>query len=202
MPLRKRILDISSSLFLIVFLSPIFLVVAIVIRLSLGSPILFKQIRPGLHAKPFTLFKFRTLTNAEADGKLLNDAQRITEVGKFLRAYSLDELPQLFNILRGDLSLVGPRPLLMEYLPLYSPEQKRRHQVVPGITGWAQIHGRNDISWEKKFQYDLWYIDNWSLMLDVKILFKTVSVIFRSGNCGNEFKPVTPFKGNSKTDLT
>ena len=153
MPLRKRIMDIYSSLFLIAFLSPIFLVIALVIRFSLGSPILFRQIRPGLHAKPFTLFKFRTMTNAVADGKLLNDAQRITEVGKFLRAYSLDELPQLFNILRGDLSLVGPRPLLMEYLPLYSVEQRRRHQVVPGITGWAQIHGRNDISWERKFEY-------------------------------------------------
>ena len=161
-------------------LSPSLAVVALLVRVKLGSPVLFKQIRPGLQGKPFTLFKFRTMTDArDADGRLLSDAGRLTKFGRFLRTTSLDELPELFNVLKGDMSLVGPRPLLMQYLERYTPAQARRHEVKPGITGWAQVNGRNAISWEEKFKLDVWYVDNWSLWLDVKIIFMTIWKIFK-----------------------
>ncbi len=179
----KRLLDITVSLLLMcVMLLPLATLVFL-IRKKLGSPVLFCQVRPGLDGQLFTMVKFRTMTDDRgSDGVLLPDAQRLTPFGRFLRASSLDELPELWNVLRGDMSLVGPRPLLVEYLPLYSPEQSRRHQVRPGITGWAQVNGRNAISWEDKFALDIWYVDNQSLWLDIKILWMTVrKVLVRDG---------------------
>jgi len=159
---------------------PVLLIVALLVRFLLGPPVIFKQTRPGLHGKTFVLLKFRTMTNSRtAQGDLLPDAKRLTSFGRFLRATSLDELPELFNVLRGDMSLVGPRPLLMQYLDRYTPEQARRHEVKPGITGWAQIHGRNALTWEEKFKLDVWYVDHWSLWLDIKILIVTVWKILR-----------------------
>lgn len=179
----KRLFDLSISLILLIILLPLMVVVAVLIRAKLGSPVLFKQERPGLNGVPFYLYKFRTMNDKKgADGQLLSDALRLTPFGKKLRQLSLDELPQLLNVLKGELSLVGPRPLLMEYLPLYTPEQARRHEVKPGITGWAQINGRNAITWEHKFALDVWYVDNRSFLLDLKILFLTVAkVIKREG---------------------
>ncbi|OLU33070.1 sugar transferase [Pseudomonas sp. PA27(2017)] len=179
----KRLLDICISLCVLVLLSPMILVLWLVIAKNLGFPVLFSQCRPGLAGKPFTMLKFRSMTNGrDSSGELLPDDQRMTRVGRFLRASSLDELPGLWSVLKGDMSLVGPRPLLMEYLPLYSPEQARRHDVKPGITGWAQVNGRNAISWEQKFEYDVWYVDNHSLLLDFKILYWTArKVLIREG---------------------
>ena len=153
------------------------------IRIKLGSPVFFRQLRPGMNGKPFEMVKFRTMTDERgADGELLPDAVRLTPFGRFLRASSLDELPELWNVLKGDMSLVGPRPLLMEYLPLYSPEQARRHEVRPGVTGWAQVNGRNALSWEDKFRLDLWYVNNQSLSLDIRILWLTIrKVLVREG---------------------
>jgi sugar transferase EpsL len=177
----KRVFDFIVSLIALIILSPVILVVAILVRYKLGSPVLFKQQRPGLHGKPFYLYKFRTMTEERDEkGELLPDHLRLTPFGQFLRKYSLDELPQLFNVLKGDISLVGPRPLLMEYLELYTPEQARRHEVKPGITGWAQVNGRNAISWEEKFKLDVWYVDNHSFWLDLRILFLTVIKVFKS----------------------
>lgn len=175
----KRFFDLSTALIGLVVLSPIILVLAILIRQKLGSPILFIQTRPGLHGKPFKMVKFRTMTDArDADGNLLPDNIRLIAFGRFLRSTSLDELPELWNVLKGDMSLVGPRPLLMEYLPRYTPDQARRHEVRPGITGWAQINGRNAISWNEKFKLDVWYVDNQSFWLDLKILFLTIKKVF------------------------
>lgn len=175
----KRILDLSAALFGLILLAPIILILAILIRQKLGSPIFFTQVRPGLHGKPFKMVKFRTMTDAcDEDGNLLPDNMRLTAFGHFLRSTSLDELPELWNVLRGDMSLVGPRPLLMEYLPLYTSEQTRRHQARPGITGWAQINGRNAISWEEKFKLDVWYVDHQSFWLDLKILILTIKKVF------------------------
>ncbi|WGZ91682.1 MAG: sugar transferase [Candidatus Thiocaldithrix dubininis] len=175
----KRTLDLSAALFGLILLAPIILILSILIRQKLGSPILFTQTRPGLHGKPFRMIKFRTMTDArDANGELLPDSVRLTSFGRFLRSTSLDELPELLNVLKGDMSLVGPRPLLMEYLPLYTPEQARRHEVRPGITGWAQINGRNAISWNEKFKLDVWYVDNQSLWLDLKILALTIKKVF------------------------
>lgn len=175
----KRILDLSAALLGLILLAPIILILATFIRLKLGSPILFTQARPGLHGKPFSMIKFRTMTDARgADGNLLPDSVRLTAFGRFLRSTSLDELPELWNVFKGDMSLVGSRPLLMEYLPRYSSEQARRHQVRPGITGWAQINGRNAISWEEKFKLDVWYVDNRSFWLDLKILLLTIKKVF------------------------
>lgn len=175
----KRLLDVILASVGLVLLAPFMLVLAVLVRLKLGSPVLFRQTRPGLHGKPFTMFKFRTMTDArDDDGNLLPDDQRLTRFGRFLRETSLDELPELWNVLKGDMSLVGPRPLLMEYLPLYTPEQARRHKVRPGITGWAQVNGRNALSWEEKFKLDVWYVDNHSLWLDIKILWLTVRKVF------------------------
>jgi lipopolysaccharide/colanic/teichoic acid biosynthesis glycosyltransferase len=174
----KRLMDclIASVVLLLLALPLLFL--TLLIRRKLGSPVFFRQVRPGLHGQPFEMVKFRTMTDERgADGALLPDAVRLTSFGRFLRATSLDELPELWNVLKGDMSLVGPRPLLMEYLPLYTPEQARRHEVRSGVTGWAQINGRNAISWEDKFKLDVWYVDNRSLWLDVKILWLTVKKV-------------------------
>lgn len=179
----KRLLDVTlATLVLLLFSIPL-VVLALLIRICLGSPVFFRQPRPGLHGKPFRMLKFRTMTDArDEQGNLLPDAQRLTPFGRWLRATSLDELPELWNVLQGDMSLIGPRPLLMEYLPLYTPKQFRRHEVRPGITGWAQVNGRNAVSWKEKFELDVWYVDNCSLWLDLKILFLTVKkVLARDG---------------------
>lgn len=176
----KRLLDIALASMGLVLLFPVLAILAVAIRVRLGSPVLFQQWRPGLRGRPFVLMKFRTMTNATDDrGNPLSDSERLTPFGCFLRRASLDELPTLWNVLRGDMSLVGPRPLLMQYLERYSAQQARRHEVSPGITGWAQIHGRNDISWEEKFALDVWYVDNWSFWLDLKILASTVVTVAR-----------------------
>ena len=179
-PVPKRILDLCLTLPAVIVLSPVIGLVALSVWIGLGSPVIFGQKRPGLHAKIFTIYKFRTMKDLrDANGKLLPDAERLTGLGKFLRSASLDELPELFNVLHGEMSLVGPRPLLISYLDRYSAEQSRRHNVLPGITGWAQVNGRNALSWEDKFKLDVWYVDHWSLGLDIKILFKTISKVFR-----------------------
>ncbi len=179
----KRLFDLLASAMGLLILAVPLALLAWQVRRKLGSPVLFTQVRPGLHGKPFRMVKFRTMTDTrDASGTLLPDAERLTPFGRFLRATSLDELPELWNVLRGEMSLVGPRPLLMEYLSLYSPEQARRHEVRPGITGWAQVNGRNAISWEDKFKLDVWYVDNWSLLQDIKILWLTVKkVLVRDG---------------------
>lgn len=175
----KRFIDLGTALLGLIALSPVLLILMILVRLKLGSPIFFTQERPGLHGKPFKMVKFRTMTDArDAEGNLLPDSVRLTRFGRFLRSTSLDELPELWNVLKGEMSLVGPRPLLMEYLPRYTSEQARRHEVRPGITGWAQVNGRNAISWEAKFQYDVWYVDNQSFWLDLKILLLTIKKVF------------------------
>jgi lipopolysaccharide/colanic/teichoic acid biosynthesis glycosyltransferase len=181
--LMKRLFDfVAASLALLLLTLPL-LPLAWVIRRKLGSPVFFLQVRSGLHGLPFTMVKFRSMTDErDANGVLLPDSQRLTPFGRFLRSSSLDELPELWNVLKGDMSLVGPRPLLMEYLPLYTPEQARRHEVCPGIAGWAQVNGRNALSWEEKFKLDVWYVDNRSLWLDLKILWRTVKkVLVRDG---------------------
>ena len=182
-PVSKRLFDYSLTLFLLVLLSPLLLVVALLVRLIHGSPVLFRHVRPGYRARPFTLLKFRTMRDlAGPDGAPLSDEARLTGFGRLLRALSFDELPQLLNILRGEMSWVGPRPLLMQYLERYSPEQARRHDVLPGITGWAQVNGRNNVSWEDKFALDVWYVDHWSFWLDIKIFFLTAwKVLAREG---------------------
>ncbi|MGJ0531801.1 sugar transferase [Methylocystis sp.] len=175
----KRCLDISCAGLGLGVLFPVFLAVALLVRWKLGPPMLFTQVRPGLHGAPFRMYKFRTMRDArDAAGDLLPDGERLTSLGRFLRASSLDELPELWNVLKGDMSLVGPRPLLMEYLPLYSQEQARRHEVRPGVTGWAQVNGRNALSWREKFALDVWYVDNQSLALDLKILWLTLRKVF------------------------
>ena len=193
----KRVLDIAGSLFGLIVLSPVLIIVALLIRWKLGSPIFFRQQRPGLHGKPFEMIKFRTMTDAkDENGNLLSDEKRLTWLGKFLRKTSLDEFPELWNVLKGDMSLVGPRPLLMQYLPLYSEEQAKRHNVRPGVTGWAQINGRNAISWEQKFEYDIWYVNHQSFWLDVKILFLTVwKVVRRDGINANNHITMPAFTG-------
>jgi lipopolysaccharide/colanic/teichoic acid biosynthesis glycosyltransferase len=175
--------------------------VAVLVRIYHGRPALFGQERPGLRGQPFRIFKFRTMTNSRsADGRLLPDEQRLTPLGRFLRASSLDEFPELFNVLRGEMSLVGPRPLLMQYLERYSPEQARRHDMLPGITGWAQVNGRNALTWEDKFRFDVWYVDNWSVWLDLKILFLTVWKVFkREGISQPGHATMEEFMGNPKS---
>lgn len=179
----KRVLDIICAGFVLLILSPALLIVSLMIYRQMGAPVLFRQTRPGRNGKPFQMIKFRTMRNAiDAESCPLPDVERLTRLGRFLRSSSLDELPELWNVLKGDMSLVGPRPLLMEYLPLYSPEQARRHEVRPGVTGWAQVNGRNAISWDKKFALDVWYVDNRSLWLDAKIILLTIwKVIKREG---------------------
>jgi lipopolysaccharide/colanic/teichoic acid biosynthesis glycosyltransferase len=176
----KRLLDICASLVLLVLLLPVIAVVALGVWLDVGAPVLFRQLRPGLHGEPFTIYKFRTMRGAHSgEFSPSGDEQRLTTFGSWLRTTSLDELPELWNVLRGDMSLVGPRPLLMRYLPLYSPEQMRRHDVRPGLTGWAQVNGRNALSWEDKFSYDVWYVDHRSLWVDLKILLMTARTAFK-----------------------
>ncbi|MBI3162857.1 MAG: sugar transferase [Chloroflexi bacterium] len=181
----------------LIILSPVLLLTAILVRAFLGTPILFKQQRPGCKGRPFFIYKFRTMTNrVSRDGSLLPDAERLPPFGRFLRSLSLDELPELFNILRGDMSFVGPRPLLMEYLPLYSPEQMRRHDAVPGLTGWAQVNGRNALDWPSRFRMDVWYVDHWSIWLDIKIILLTAwKVITREGINQEGQSTVEYFKG-------
>lgn len=175
----KRLFDITATVLGVIAISPLLLALVVLVRVMLGTPVLFSQIRPGLGGRPFRMYKFRTMTDArDARGNLLPDDVRLTGFGRFLRSSSLDELPELFNVLRGEMSLVGPRPLLLAYLPRYSPEQARRHKVPPGITGWAQVNGRNAITWEEKFRYDVWYVDNRSFLLDVKILWMTFAKVF------------------------
>lgn len=176
----KRLFDMVAASLALLLLAPALALIAWQVRRKLGNPALFRQVRPGLHGQPFEMVKFRTMTDeCGADGALLPDVQRLTPFGRFLRASSLDELPELWNVLKGEMSLVGPRPLLVEYLPLYSPEQARRHEVRPGITGWAQVNGRNAISWEDKFALDVWYVDHPSLWLDIIILWMTVRKVLR-----------------------
>ena len=200
-PISKRLFDLLAASLGLLVISPVLLVIAILVRIYHGSPVLFGQKRPGLHGQPFRIFKFRTMTDARAaDGSPLPDEQRLTRLGRFLRASSLDELPELFNVLRGEMSLVGPRPLLMQYLERYSPEQSRRHDVLPGITGWVQVNGRNALTWEDKFRLDVWYVDHWSFWLDLKILFLTVSKVFkREGISQPGHATMEEFMGNPKS---
>ncbi|MCI5159312.1 MAG: sugar transferase [Candidatus Electrothrix sp. AUS1_2] len=183
----KRLFDLLLTLPGILCLSPLFLLTALLVRIKIGKPIFFIQERPGLHGKPFRMYKFRTMTDErDADGNLLSDEQRLVPFGRFLRSTSLDELPELINVLKGEMGLVGPRPLLMEYLDRYTPEQARRHEVLPGVTGWAQVNGRNALSWEEKFKLDVWYVDNQSLWLDIKILWITFLKVFRREGISQE----------------
>lgn len=202
MLILKRLFDIFMSSFLIIALFIPLIALVILVRRRLGSPVFFRQIRPGLNGKAFEMIKFRTMTDeCDQQGALLPDAQRLTPFGRFLRSTSLDELPELWNVLHGEMSLVGPRPLLMEYLPLYSPEQARRHEVRPGITGWAQVNGRNAISWDDKFALDVWYVDNRSLFLDVRILWLTVrKVLLRDGISAPGDATMPKFDGQSSAD--
>ncbi|AXH09216.1 hypothetical protein CP960_01780 [Malaciobacter halophilus] len=193
----KSLFDKILALFLIIIFSPIYIVVSLLILWKMGSPILFRQKRPGYKEKIFGIYKFRTMTNEkDKEGNLLPDEQRLVGVGKFIRSTSLDELPQLFNVLKGEMSFVGPRPLLIEYLKLYTDKQKRRHDVKPGITGWAQVNGRNAISWEQKFDYDVWYVDNQSFLLDMKILWLTfLKVVKRSDISSSSSATMEKFTG-------
>lgn len=194
----KRLFDIVMAAIALLFSALPLVIIAVLVRVNLGRPVLFKQLRPGLNGKPFKMLKFRTMTDGcDSAGKLLQDSERLTPFGNFLRASSLDELPELWNVLKGDMSLVGPRPLLMEYVPLYSKEQARRHEVRPGVTGWAQINGRNALDWEDKFRLDVWYVDHHGLWLDIKILWATVrKVLVRDGISASGEATVSKFTGN------
>ncbi|OCX20302.1 sugar transferase [Stutzerimonas xanthomarina] len=194
----KRLFDFTVALLGLIFLALPLLLLIYLIRTKLGSPVFFRQLRPGLNGHPFEMVKFRTMTDQrDASGQVLSDAMRLTAFGQFLRASSLDELPELWNVLKGDMSLVGPRPLLMEYLPLYSPEQYRRHEVRPGVTGWAQVNGRNALGWEDKFKLDVWYVDNCSFWLDLKIIFLTVKKVFlREGISAEGEATMSKFEGS------
>lgn len=198
--MTKRAFDLAIAIPLGILMLPVGLAVAVAVRWHLGRPILFRQQRPGLHGKPFVMLKFRTMANsAGPDGQALDDAARLTPFGRALRASSLDELPELWNVILGDMSLVGPRPLLMEYLPRYSPEQARRHSVRPGITGWAQIHGRNAISWDERFRLDVWYVDHRSFWLDARILIRTITTVFaRRGVSAPGDATMPKFGGNHR----
>lgn len=193
----KRIFDITAASAALVVLAPVYIVTAYKVKENLGSPVLFRQTRPGLHGIPFEMIKFRSMKDAtDSEGNLLPDSERLTDFGKALRNTSLDELPGLWNVIKGDMSLVGPRPLLMEYLPLYSEEQKRRHLMRPGITGYAQVNGRNNVAWEERFKLDTWYVDNHSLLLDIKILLKTVKKVFIKEGISEEGEAtMSHFKG-------
>ena len=194
----KRWIDLAGAVLALVILAPIMAVVALAIRLTMGPPVLFRQARAGYKGRPFLLHKFRVMRDAyDENGRLLPDAKRLTRLGRFLRYTSLDELPQLWNVLRGDMALVGPRPFLVEYLELYDPEQHRRHDVRPGITGWAQVNGRNLLPWQEKFKLDVWYVDHWSLRLDLYIMLKTLWVILRRTGINHHGQATTEnFKGN------
>ncbi|MBG9990013.1 sugar transferase [Pseudoalteromonas sp. NZS37] len=195
----KYLFDLTVSIIVFLILLPVILLVAVLIRIKLGSPILFTQNRPGLHGKVFKMMKFRSMLDAkDKHGNLLPDNERMTKFGAFLRSTSLDELPGLFNVIKGDMSLVGPRPLLVQYLPLYNSEQAKRHNVRPGITGWAQVNGRNAIGWDEKFKFDVWYVENQSFLLDMKILLLTVKKVFvREGISADGHVTIEPFKGSN-----
>lgn len=197
---RKALADRSAALLALLLLAPLLLLVALLVRWRLGEPVLFRQQRPGYRERPFWLLKFRTMTDRrDASGHLLPDAERLTPLGRWLRATSIDELPELFNILRGEMSFIGPRPLLMAYLPLYSPEQARRHDVVPGFSGWAQINGRNALSWEEKFRLDVWYVDHQSFSLDLRIFLITIwKVLRREGISATGEATMAPFTGSPR----
>lgn len=199
----KRFFDIISSLLAIIILSPVLAVTAVLVRIKLGSPVLFKQERPGKGEKIFTLYKFRTMTDEkDENGELLPDEVRLTKFGRFLRSTSLDELPELFNILKGDMSVIGPRPLLVRYLPRYNAHQKRRHEVRPGLSGWAQVNGRNTISWEDKFNMDVEYVDNYSLLMDIRILMMTVVNVLKHDGISSETSvTMEEFMGNEEKDM-
>jgi lipopolysaccharide/colanic/teichoic acid biosynthesis glycosyltransferase len=199
--IAKRALDISLASVMLLVLAPLMLIVALVIALRMGRPVLFRQSRPGRHGKPFTMFKFRTMTSVvDRDGRLLDDGNRLTPLGRFLRRTSLDELPELFNVLWGDMSLVGPRPLLMQYLSRYTAEQYRRHEVLPGLTGWAQIHGRNQVGWNERLALDVWYVDHRSLWLDLTILFRTIGLVLSRRGIRAEGSDTMPeFMGSNST---
>ncbi|MEZ5924028.1 MAG: sugar transferase [Hyphomicrobiaceae bacterium] len=201
-PLAKRVLDLLVVFASLPLMLPVLVVLFVLVRTKLGAPALFRQVRPGRGGRPFTLVKFRSMTDArDAKGALLPDAERLTRFGRLLRASSLDELPELWNVLRGEMSLVGPRPLLMSYIPLYSPAQARRHEVLPGITGWSQVKGRNALSWEEKFALDVWYVDHWSLALDLQILGLTVArVLRREGVSAEGHATMPPFMGSGGND--
>ena len=202
-PISKRLLDLSIALISLIVLSPVLILLGILVAVFLGRPIFFHQMRPGLHGKIFKLYKFRTMNeNTDENNHLLPDEERLTKFGRFLRTTSLDELPELFNILKGDMSIVGPRPLLISYLPLYNPHQMRRHDVLPGLTGWAQINGRNTLTWEEKFDLDVWYVDHWTYWLDLKIIALTIiKVIKREGISQPGQATSEPFKGTpNKTE--
>jgi len=196
----KRTFDLLVSLILLILLSPVLLVIAVLVRIKLGRPVLFSQERPGLHGRLFRLYKFRSMRDAHGtDGRLLPDDERLTKFGRFLRASSLDELPELFNVIKGEMSLVGPRPLLVAYLERYTPEQARRHEALPGITGWAQVNGRNALSWEAKFKLDVWYVDNRTFWLDLKILFLTIwKALKREGISAPGSATAPEFMGSEK----
>jgi lipopolysaccharide/colanic/teichoic acid biosynthesis glycosyltransferase len=195
----KRLMDISGAMAGLLLLAPVIVLLSLLVRIKLGSPVLFRQTRPGRGGEAFQMAKFRTMTDSrDANGELLPDADRLTGFGQFLRSSSLDELPELWNVLKGDMSLVGPRPLLMEYLPLYSKRQARRHEVRPGVTGWAQINGRNSLSWDEKFELDVWYVENQTIWLDIKILLLTMwKVIRRDGISYGEEATMPRFEGSS-----
>lgn len=196
--LVKKTIDRAVAATALVVTAPVFLAAAATVRVTMGKPVLFSQVRPGYKGKPIRIYKMRSMTDErDAAGNLKPDAERLTRVGKFLRAWSIDELPQLFNVLKGDMSLVGPRPLLTQYLPLYTPEQMRRHDVLPGITGWAQVHGRNKLTWEEKFELDLYYVDNWSLGLDLRILIDTFRTVLR-GEVSHAGHATMPFFEGTK----
>ncbi|MBE3573595.1 MAG: sugar transferase [Moorella humiferrea] len=194
----KRLIDFFVAFIGLIILSPLLILIALLVRVNMGAPVLFRQVRPGLHSRPFILYKFRTMRDLRDDeGCLLPDEMRLTRLGRILRSTSLDELPELFNVLKGEMSLVGPRPLLMEYLNRYTPEQARRHEVKPGITGWAQVNGRNAITWEEKFKLDVWYVDNWNLGLDLKILGTTfIKVLKREGISAGGHATMPEFRGS------
>lgn len=196
--MTKRVIDILAGFAALIVLAPLIVVVAVLVRTKLGSPVLFRQQRPGLRGRPFVMLKFRTMTDErDRSGNLLGDERRLTPFGRFLRSTSLDELPELINVVKGEMSLVGPRPLLMSYLPLYTPEQARRHEVRPGVTGWAQVNGRNELGWERRFDLDVWYIDHRSVLLDLKILWMTVAKVFRrEGISQSNHATVEPFRGS------
>jgi len=196
----KRLFDFLLASLLLILLSPIYIILSLLIFFKMGQPILFRQLRPGYKEKIFGIYKFRTMTNErDENGDLLSDEERLIGLGKFIRSTSLDELPQLLNVLKGEMSFVGPRPLLIEYLPLYNNEQKRRHNVLPGITGWAQVNGRNAISWEQKFTYDVWYVDHQSFLLDMQILWMTfLKVLHRSDINSQNSATMEKFKGDGK----
>ncbi|MFN4367959.1 MAG: sugar transferase [Acinetobacter sp.] len=200
----KRLLDIIIASIALILLSPLYAFVAYKVKKNLGSPVLFRQVRPGLHGKPFEMIKFRTMKDAvDEQGNPLPDSERLTPFGQMLRSTSLDEMPELWNVIKGDMSIVGPRPLLMEYLPLYSPEQAKRHNVRPGMTGHAQVNGRNAISWEEKFKLDTWYVENQSIWLDFKIMFKTVHKVLAKDDISAEGEAtMTRFTGSQNKDET